>query len=78
MLLKEALICFRKAENELINSSSASLDVTDKARFIEAYRQIASEVDVKLNVKQEIKSFLKVTSFFQQIRCKFRCIVRLN
>ncbi|XP_045203753.2 uncharacterized protein LOC123556820 [Mercenaria mercenaria] len=44
LLLKEAVLCFRHAEEEIRSDGRASLTGRDKSRFISLYKQIANEV----------------------------------
>ncbi|XP_045203752.2 uncharacterized protein LOC123556819 isoform X2 [Mercenaria mercenaria] len=55
LLLKEAVLCFRHAEEEIRSDGRASLTGRDKSRFISLYKQIANEV--KKDEAKIIKSF---------------------
>ncbi|XP_060584748.1 uncharacterized protein LOC132740778 [Ruditapes philippinarum] len=57
LLLKEAIHCFRKAEDEIKESESASLDGKDKTDFISVYEKIASQGLVSRKEAKLINSF---------------------
>ena len=72
-LLKQAIRCFRLAEDDITKSDSASLERKDKADFISEYLKVASQGIVSHKEARDIKSFCEVTFFL--FSCCVLCTV---